>query len=114
MHTGRITTDFKPSWQPLVGLVGADLVPGFIWMFAVKLEDGAEVHAYKYAATRQYVHLATDGRAFAYRSDDRYEAVTTRQALEQTFNGWEDAFPQPKHPDAVRALLERHQSLAAE
>ena len=108
MHTGRITKGLKPSWEPLIGLVGKDLVPGFMWMFAFQLDDGVEVHAYKSISTRQYVHLGTDGRAFAYRSKDRYEAVSAREALEQAFNGWEDAVPRPKNPEAVQALLERH------
>jgi hypothetical protein len=114
MHTGQITKGLKPSWEPLVGLVGKDLVPGFMWMFALQLDDGAEVHAYKSIATRQCVHVASDGRAFAHRSNDRYEEINARQALEQAFNGWEDAFPQPKNPEAVRALLERHRAPAAE
>src|SRR4051812_28390917 len=101
MHTGHITRGLKPTWEPLLGLVGQDVVPGFMWMFALELDDGAEVHAYKSVATRQYIHLATDGRALAAHADGRYEEVSARQAIEQAFNGWEEAFPQPKHPEAV-------------
>ena len=104
----------KPSWDPLVGLVGQDVVPGFMWMFALELDDGAEVHAYKCVATRQYLHLALDGRAFAYRSGGRYAQISAREALEQAFDGWEEALPQPRSPEAVRALLERHRTVAAE
>jgi hypothetical protein len=114
MHTGQITRGLKPSWEPLIGLVGKDVVPGFMWMFALKLDDGTEVHAYKSIATRQYVLLAADGRAFAHHNKDRYEEVTSRQALEQAFNGWEDASPQPRNADAVRALLERYRTPAVE
>jgi hypothetical protein len=114
MHTGQITRGLKPSWEPLIGLVGKDVVPSFMWMFAIQLDDGAEVHAYKSIATRQYVHLAADGRAFAHHDRDRYEEVSARQALEQAFNGWEDAFPQPRNADAVRALLERHRAPSVE
>ena len=114
MHTGHITKGLKPSWEPLTTLVGRDVVPCFMWMFALKLDDGAEVHAYKCIATRQYVHLASDGRAFALRGKDGYEAVTSREAVEQAFNGWEDAAPRPRNADAVRALLERHRSAPAE
>jgi hypothetical protein len=108
MQTGQITRGLKPSWEPLIGLVGPDLVPGFMWMFALRLDDGTELHAYKSIATRQYVHLADDGRAFASHRGERYEEITVRQAVEQAFNGWEEAFPQPRNPEAVRALLERH------
>jgi hypothetical protein len=114
MHTGHIIKGLKPSWEPLVTLVGRDVVPCFIWAFALKLDDGTEVHAYKCAATRQYVHLAAGGQAFALRGTNGYEEVTTRQALEQAFHGWEDAAPQPRNADAVRALLERHRSATAE
>jgi hypothetical protein len=114
MHTGQITRALKPSWEPLIGLVGRDIVPGFMWMFALELDDGVEVHAYKSIATRQYLHLASDGRAFTYRGDNRYDEISAREALEKGFDGWEDATPQPKDPDAVRALLERHRSVASE
>ena len=33
-----------------------------MWMFALELDDGTEVHGYKNVATRQYIHLA-HGRA---------------------------------------------------
>jgi hypothetical protein len=114
MHNGKLTTRFKPSWEPLIGLVGKDLVPGFMWMFALEMDDGAEVHGYKSAATRQYIHLAVDGRAFTHHSGERYEEISTREAVEQAFNGWEDAFPQPKYPEAVRALLERHRPVPSQ
>jgi hypothetical protein len=108
MHTGEITKGLKPSWEPLIELVGRDVVPCFMWMFALRLDDGVEVHAYKSIATRQYLHLAADGRALAYRGKDRYEEIDALAALEATFAKWEEAFPQPRNPDAVRALLERH------
>ena len=37
-----------------------------------------------------------------------------REAVEQAFDGWEEAFPQPKHPEAVRALLERHRPVSSQ
>jgi hypothetical protein len=114
MHTGKITRGFKPTWEPLIGLVGQDVVPGFMWMFAIELDDGAEVHAYKTIATRQYVYLAVDGRAFSEPSKQRYQEVTPLEAVEAAFSGWEDAVPQPKNADAVRAMLERHRSVTSQ
>ena len=114
MHSARITRGIKPSWEPLIGLVGEDLVPGFMWMFAFELDDGAEVHAYKSIATRRYVHLAADGRAFRSHGDRHYEQISASAAVAQAFEGWEDMVPQPKHPEAVRALLERHRSAASQ
>jgi hypothetical protein len=114
MHTAQITRDIKPSWEPLFELVGKELVPGFMWMFAVRLDDGAEVHAYKSIATRSYVHLAVDGRAFRTKGEHRYEEISASAAVAEAFDGWEDTLPQPKHPDAVRALLERHRSATSQ
>ena len=68
------------------------------------------MHAYKNVATRRYLHLAVDGRAFAI-AGDRYEEITPREAVEAAFDGWEDAFPQPEHPGG-RAGAARAPSLS--
>ena len=114
MHSAQITRGIRPSWEPLIELVGKDLVPGFMWMYALRLDDGADMHAYKSIATRQYVYLAADGRAF--RSDGRtgYEEISAAAAVAEAFDGWEDSVPQPKHPESVRALLERHRSATSQ
>jgi len=114
MHTAKITRGLKPSWEPLLGLVGKELVPGFMWMFAVQLDDGTEVHGYKSIATRRYIHLAVDGRAFDSRDEHRYEEISVSAAVADAFEGWEETLPQPKHPEAVRALLERHRSVTSQ
>ena len=95
-------------------LVGREVVSCFSWQFAVELDDGAEVHGYKSIATRRYLVLATDGRAFEYHEDDRYREIAAPAALAAAFRGWEDARPRPRDPDAVRALLERSGSPAPE
>jgi hypothetical protein len=114
MHTGQIAKGLKPSWEPLIGLVGREVVPCFMWMFALQLDDGVDVHAYKSIATRQYLHLAADGRALAYRGGDRYEEIGALEALDRAFANWEEAVPQPRNAEAVRTLLERHRSAASE
>ena len=58
--------DDEPDWQPLLDVVGVELAHWFMWMGGIKLEDGGYVHPYKHRATRRYLHLAQDGRAFAY------------------------------------------------
>jgi hypothetical protein len=114
MHSAQITRGIRPSWEPLIELVGRDLVPGFMWMYALRLDDGADIHAYKSIATRNYVYLASDGRAF--RSDGKtgYEEISAAAAVAEAFDGWEDTVPQPKHPESVRALLERHRSATSQ
>jgi hypothetical protein len=108
MHTGQITKGLRPDWEPLITLVGRRVVGCFAWKFALELDDGLEVHAYKSIATRRYLHLGVDGRAFRYRSsDDRYGEITLREALAEAFTNWEVTLPHPRDPDAVRALLAR-------
>jgi hypothetical protein len=102
---GELIQHERPVWEPLIELVGLDVVGGFMWMNELELDDGLEVHAYKNIATRRYLHLAVDGRAFRYRSPGRYEEITVRAALEEAFAGWEETLPPPSDPDAVRALL---------
>ena len=100
----------RPDWEPLIALVGLDVVGCFMWMNQLVLEDGTEVHAYKSIATRRYLHVGVDGRVFAQRRNDRFEPVTPLEALEHAFAGWEDLHPPPRDPEAVRALLGRHRA----
>jgi len=89
----------RPEWQPLIDLVGVELVGWFMWMFELELEDGSRVHAYKHIATRRYFHLAHDGRAFAYVNDDRYRVVAPGAAIDAVFAGWGDIAPEPHEGD---------------
>ncbi len=61
----------EPVWQPLLDLA-SDHIDDFMWMFAVELEDGRRLEAYKHWWTRRYIHLALDGRAFAYEYSGRF------------------------------------------
>jgi hypothetical protein len=102
---GTMLETGRPVWQPLLDLVGEPLVEWFMWMFALELADRSRVHAYKHVATRRYFHLGEDGRAFAYRSEDRYVEISPREAIDEAFTEWEDLLPQPSDPDAVRDAL---------
>ena len=114
MQRAQLTRGIKPSWEPLLGLVGSDVVTGFMWMYALRLADGGDLHAYKSVTTRRYLHLAPDGRVFAVDDEHRYEEISASAALEAVFEGWEDMVPQPRDPEAVRALLERHRTAASQ
>jgi hypothetical protein len=105
MHTGQITKGLRPDWEPLITLVGRKVVGCFAWKFALELDDGVAVHAYRNIATDRYLLVASDGRTLEYREDDRYEEVAAATALETVFAGWEEARPRPRDPDAVRELL---------
>jgi hypothetical protein len=104
---GELVQAERPVWEPLIELVGLDVVDGFMWMNELELDDGLEVHAYKSIATRRYLHLAVDGRAFRYHSPGRYEEIMLREALEEAFTDWQELLPPPRDPEAVRALLAR-------
>ena len=113
MHTGKITKGLRPDWEPLITLVGRDVVGCFAWKFALELDDEAAVHAYRHIATDRYLLVAVDGRTLEYREADRYEEIPVSSALGTVFAGWEDARPRPRDPDAVRELLERHRTPAS-
>jgi hypothetical protein len=98
---GRLTQFERPNWDPLIDLVGLELVRSFMWMNELELEDGTVVHAYKHIWTRQYVHLGVDGRVFEYRRPGRYREVDSTQALELAFFTWS-----PDEEDAREALEE--------
>jgi hypothetical protein len=104
---GELVQFERPMWEPLIELVGLDVVDGFMWMNELELDDGLEVHAYKSIATRRYLHLGVDGRAFRYHPSDRYAEITLREALDEAFTDWEVTLPLPSDPEAVRALLAR-------
>jgi hypothetical protein len=103
----------QPLWQPLLDLVGAELAEWFMWMHEIELADESAVHAYKHVATRRYLHLTEDGRAFIYRSEAKYVEITPREAIDEAFDGWERLLPAPTDPDAVRAALRRARAARA-
>ena len=112
--SGALAQYERPDWEPLIALVGVDVVGCFMWMNELELEDGLRVHAYKGIATRRYLHVGVDGRTFAHRPPDRFEEVTPPEALEAAFAEWEALLPLPCDPGAVRALLARHRSGTAQ
>ncbi len=65
--TGEVLKVFdEPVWEPLLEVVGDELVDGWMWMFTVELEDGTPLQAYKHRDTRCYLHLDPDGNAYDY------------------------------------------------
>lgn len=71
---GRILKVHAPEWEPLLNLA-PDHVVDFMWMGTVLLTDGTRIQAYKHYWTRDYLHLAEDGRAFVFVPKTRYEEV---------------------------------------
>lgn len=64
----------EPEWEPLLNFA-PDHVVDFMWMYTVELTDRSRLQAYKHYWTRDYLHLDTEGRAFIYAGNDRYEEV---------------------------------------
>jgi hypothetical protein len=50
-------------------------------MHEVELTDGTSLHAYKHIDTRRYVHLASDGTAFACTPSGRYKPIPVVDAF---------------------------------
>jgi hypothetical protein len=82
---GDFADQREPEWQPLLDLLAdveaPEAIDDFMWMFAVDLEDGRRLHAYKHFWTRRYIHLDGDGNSWAY-TDEGYHQTTPRWHLE--------------------------------
>jgi hypothetical protein len=91
---GRLCRPERPDWDPLIDLVGLELVRWFMWMGQIELADDTRVHAYKHCSTRRYLHIGEDGRLFAYRSPDHYFEIDTEEAIEEAFLGWDELLPE--------------------
>jgi hypothetical protein len=71
---GKLLRVDAPEWEPLLNLA-PDHVVDFMWMGTVQLVDGTRLQVYKHYWTRDYLHLAEDGRAFVFVPKTRYEEV---------------------------------------
>jgi len=102
---GRMSRIDRPNWDPLIDLVGLELVRWFMWMGQIELVDDTLVHAYKHVATRRYLHVGEDGRVFTYRSPDHYLEIGRAEAIEEAFLAWDQVLPEPDAA-ALHALAE--------
>lgn len=92
---GKVHQFDRPVWEPLVALFGEDLAGWFMWMCEIELEDQSPLHSYKHSATRSYLYLTEDGRAFVYQSDESYEEIPVGRAVFLAHAGWERLLPPP-------------------
>lgn len=103
--SGTMGRSDRPDWTALEHLVREELVARFMWMHEVVLEDGARVHAYKDYETREYVHLAEDGRAFDYLPmSGRYHEVDPFSALMRALEGWDGPPPSESEHEGCEVL----------
>ena len=101
----------RPDWDPLIDLVGLELVRWFMWMGQVELVDDTRVHAYKHVATRRYLHIGEDGRLFAFDVPDRYTQIDAGEAIEFVFDDWGELLPAPDR-NAALALADLRERVA--
>lgn len=98
----------KPDWDPLEDVLGSDdLCAHFMWMTDIELEDGTIINAYKHRWTRQYLHLAGDGRAFTYAGQGQYQEADLTLAIGAAFVNWECCDPTPEARTALRSALRK-------
>jgi hypothetical protein len=91
--SGTMTSGDTPDWTELADLIQTEMLGWFMWMFAVELEDGARIEAYKHRISRRYLHLAHDGRAFYFAGNHSYREVDRHDAFVAVFNGPGPACP---------------------
>jgi hypothetical protein len=113
-----------PEWEPLLNFA-PDHVVDFMWMGAIQLTDGTRLQAYKHYWTRDYLHLDTEGRAFIYAGNERYEEVNppwlfTRilgLELEERYSVRQNVWPEDPRigfaRSATRHRISRERSLYA-
>jgi len=98
----------EPDWGPLENVLSSDeLCAHFMWMGDIELEDGTIVNEYKHRWTRQYLHLADDGRAFIYVGDERYQEADLTLAIGAVFLGWEGCEPTLEERVALQSALRK-------
>ena len=78
---GKMTSGDDPNWEPLKNV----LADGFMWMYAVTLEDGQRVEAYKHIDTRQYIHADDQSRTWAYSPPHWYVEVDPTRVTAAVF-----------------------------
>jgi hypothetical protein len=76
----------ESKWALLLELAPHD-IDDFMWMFEFQLEDGIWMQAYKHRATRRYLYLDAEGRAFDEVRPDRFDEVEPRPLLEWVLGG---------------------------
>lgn len=107
---GTALSSDEPDWAPLELVLGSDdLCDHFMWMYAVNLEDGTLLNAYKHRWTRGYLHLAADGTAYRYMGDRGYAQVSLCELLEEVFHSRGRWQPTPSERAAIAAALGRAQ-----
>lgn len=79
---GKTSQYERPTWQPLLDLLGDELVGDFMWMHEIELATGERVHAYKHIDTRRYIHLGEGGRAYLYLDGGEYRTIPAIEAAD--------------------------------
>jgi hypothetical protein len=83
---GRLASIDEPDWDPLERFLPDQLWGGFMWMHALRLEDGRAVQAYKHSATRRYLLLDENADSYENLDHGRFRRMRHSDAIEQVFD----------------------------
>lgn len=103
---GRISSIDQPDWGPLERFLPLELCGPFMWMHAVKLDDGRELQAYKHSDTRRYLLLDTNADAYENLDHGRFRRMRHSDAIEQVLHThWVLDHASEKERTALREAL---------
>jgi hypothetical protein len=83
--SGRDSPADEPDWDPLERFLPHELCGLFMWMYALDLDNGQALQAYKHSSTRRYLFLDGDGDAYERLGRGRYRRTRHSDAIEQAF-----------------------------
>lgn len=85
---GHVVWDTEPTWDPLIDVLGLELVETFMWMHQQTVPGGEVAHAYKHCETRRYLYLTAGLRAFQRTPCGRLVPVRVDHAIEAALAYW--------------------------
>lgn len=72
-------------WSPLQAAVGNSLLPYFMYMGKVELDESKALHLYKHRDTKRYLNIDDEGLFYLYDSES-YHEVSHEAALAKVFS----------------------------
>lgn len=113
LHGGFGDAD-EPNWEPLLTVVGEELVGDFMWMFPIDLDDGTRIEAYKHRMSRRYLYLDEEARPWGYSEPEHYRRMPTlAAALADVLASWlTSPLIEPKETAACWAAIDAARAAA--
>lgn len=87
--TGWMSSFDEPDWGPLERFLPLELCGAFMWMNALRLDDGRQLQAYKHSETRRYLLLDENADAYENLDRRRFRRMRHSDAIEEVLHtGW--------------------------